>query len=167
MIRSIVAVMGLLHDVAGDEARRMAAAPVAGVPRVKAKNRFDSIFGDIIFKASPTRDPLRYENGTVSTQLADVRIELGKGSGAYLKATVKKLEHTTGVIEVKLQMPSAGGKFKQPVITTEDADVAADYIQWQASVAGRYMEWRKGNKGARASVSSSAAALTVKAEDLE
>lgn len=151
----------------GEVATQMAAAPRAQVA-AKQKNRFDTIFGgDIIFKASPTKDPLRYENGTVSTQLADVRLELGKGSGAYLKATIKKLQMTDGKIEVKLQMPSAGGKFKQPVITTDDADVAAEYLQFQASVARRYMEWRKDNKGKHATVSSTAASISVTDADFE
>jgi len=149
-------------------AQQMAAAPrtSGAAAAVKAKNRFDSVFGEIIFKAVNTRDPLVWKDGTKSTKLADVRIETGPGTSLYFRAAINLLEKNAERT-VKLQMPSTGGSFKTPIFACEDAASERDFILWCKGVAVRYMDWRKaqGAKGA-ATISSASAGLSVTDDDL-
>ena len=131
-----------LHDAAVESS--VESAKVASEEIKQPRNRFTALFGRCIFKAVALSDPLKWDNGTLSTRLATVLIEFGKGTDSYLKASITLLEPVNGDPIVKLQMPSSGGKFKQSVIVIDNPQAEVDFQAWQDSVAREYIAWRKG-----------------------
>ena len=154
----------------GEIARQMAAAPTEPKER-KPKNRFDPIFGEIVFKAvTGQNDPLVYRDGTKQTRLALVAIEL-KGTKAYINgASIVRLQKDGQPDQFRLNLPSMGGQFKRPVFdTSEDENASNDLNEFGRNVVEQWKGWRKRQvaAGTAAAVVSTSKGIAVNPDELK
>jgi hypothetical protein len=128
------------------DVRQMAMAPLPE-KKQKPQNRFSRIFcGRVIFKAVAIGDPLKFDNGTTSTRLAQVLLEIGKDTDAFLKANINLHQPVQGDPQVVLTLPSSGTRFKQSVIACETPQAEIDLSTWKDTIAADFIRWHKGNK---------------------
>jgi hypothetical protein len=140
--------------------RQMAAAPLAerkpvdkAKPVTTAKPApLADTFGAVLFKApEKAQTPFKNDDGTITTKLADVRIQMGK-SEYYLSAVIRRTcgtaENGDAYEDLYLAMPNSGkATGYRPIVVTESAQAAEDLKAWRVSVVHLFEKWQAKNGG--------------------
>jgi len=122
----------------------------------KTGNRFiDEVFGALIFQQPTGNKTTPYKNEPITQhRIAQVRVELGKGTGVYMSGfsvvALVRTDKPNAKAEVKGRGPSfskGGGAFHQSFIEPEDANAERQFDAFLDHMAKQGIEWRKKTQG--------------------
>jgi hypothetical protein len=131
---------------------RAAEAPKDAPGTTKKPNRFrDEVFGSILFSVPSGNKIMTYRNEPINQhRLAQVRIELGKGTGVYMSGfsvvALVRTDSKNAPAEVKGRAPSfskGNGAFHESFIDSDDAGGAKEFQEFLDYMAIECVEWRK------------------------